>query len=152
MTCPNCGFQNQEGSKFCASCGTPLSATTSESLPPAQTSEAVSAIQPMLPPPAPASTTYPVTAPKSKATALILEILPGLFGFLGFGWIYAGETQRGIMILIGYIVFAIVSVITITLTVGFGCLICLPLLWGAIAYSAYKLNLYTKARPELFTS
>lgn len=84
--------------------------------------------------------------------ALILEILPGLFGFLGFGWIYVGETQRGVITLIGYIAFAIASVIAISLTAGIGCFICVPLLWGAIAYSASQLNTYTKARPDQFPS
>lgn len=151
MFCPNCGFQNKESAKFCANCGYALTAATPAPSPALPQSAPMTAMQPAPLPSAPPSAPYPVAAPKSKSTALILEILLGLFGFLGFGWIYVGETQRGVITLIGYIVFAIVSVITITLTAGLGCFICVPLLWGAIGYSAYQLNAYVKARPDLYT-
>ena len=34
--------------------------------------------------------------------ALLLEIVGGLFGFLGIGWIYAGKPVYGVLLLIGY--------------------------------------------------
>jgi hypothetical protein len=34
--------------------------------------------------------------------ALILEILPGLLGFLGIGWMYIGRVGIGILLLIGW--------------------------------------------------
>ncbi|OQY99434.1 MAG: hypothetical protein B6D41_01510 [Chloroflexi bacterium UTCFX4] len=145
MNCPNCGFQNREDAKFCSNCGRALGGIL-----PAQAAQAPYPNMAMQPA-APTIPSYPAAASKSKSTALILEILPGLFGFLGFGWIYVGETQRGVLTLIGYIVLAIVSMLAIAVTAGFGCFICVPLLWGAIAYSAYQLNLYTKARPDLYT-
>lgn len=149
MNCPNCGFQNREDAKFCSNCAYALGGTLPFTPVAAQNPYPNAALQPVTPMSAPGPS-YPAAPPKSKSTALILEILLGLFGFLGFGWIYVGETQRGILTLIGYIVFAIISAIAITVTAGLGCFICVPLLWGGIAYSAYQLNLYTKARPDLY--
>ena len=40
---------------------------------------------------------------KKRSIALILEILPGMFGFLGSGWMYAGNYSKGIMFLIGFL-------------------------------------------------
>ena len=51
---------------------------------------------------------YPVpqqaVAPKDPTTALMLELL-GYLGFLGIGHIYAGKTNRGIGLLIGWLVY-----------------------------------------------
>lgn len=50
---------------------------------------------------------------KDSGLALILEILPGLFGFLGIGYMYAGYTTRGILRLVGWwIILAIAFVIS----------------------------------------
>lgn len=43
-------------------------------------------------------------APKDPTTALMLELL-GYLGFLGIGHIYAGKTNRGIGLLIGWLVY-----------------------------------------------
>ena len=34
--------------------------------------------------------------------ALLLEVVGGFFGFLGIGWIYAGRSAMGILLLIVY--------------------------------------------------
>ena len=34
--------------------------------------------------------------------ALLLEIVGGFFGFLGIGWVYAGQPAVGILLLVGY--------------------------------------------------
>lgn len=41
---------------------------------------------------------YAPRPPKDRSIAIILEILPGLFGILGIGWIYAENTAVGILI------------------------------------------------------
>ncbi len=150
MVCPNCGFQNHEGAKFCANCSYALTGAPAPAPSYAQVSNP-NAMQPAMMASLPPPSYTPAVAPKSKSTALILEILPGLFGLLGFGWMYVGETSRGVITLIGFIVGAVISAIAITATAGLGCFVCVPLMWGAIAYSAYQLNTYTKARPELYT-
>lgn len=43
--------------------------------------------------------------PKDPSTGLVLELLPGLFGFLGIGRLWAGDVGIGIALLFGYWVF-----------------------------------------------
>ncbi len=150
MFCNNCGFQNQPNAKFCARCGTKLA--TTQDAPALSAPQALSnmptypaQVPPVAPPP------YYAAPPKSRSTALVLEILPALFGFLGFGWIYAGETQKGVMWLIGYLVWSVVGIILAAITVFIGCLCVLPVSIGLIYLSASRLNVYLKSRPDLFT-
>lgn len=93
---------------------------------------------------------YAARPPKDRSVALILEILPGLFGFLGFGWIYSGNTQTGILWLAGLLMWTIAAVIIDVVTAGFGCLCTLPISLALIAISVSNLNTYIKNHPELF--
>jgi len=54
-------------------------------------------------------------APKDPNTALLLELL-GFFGFLGIGNMWAGKVGKGILLLIGYWVFAVFVVVGPLLT------------------------------------
>jgi FHA domain-containing protein len=103
------------------------------------------AIAPM--PPAYSQMGYVST--KDKSTTIILEILPGLFGFLGIGWIYAGQTTTGILILLGHLVAMCVLGLVAGLTIV-GLLCFIPYYIGAIAVSSFMLNDYTKKNPQLF--
>ena len=89
-------------------------------------------------------------SPKDRSVALILEILPGLFGFLGFGWIYSGNTSTGIMWLVGLLVWDVMAFIIIALTGGLGFICTVPISIVIIALSASSLNTYSKHHPELF--
>ena len=93
---------------------------------------------------------YAQRPPKDKSIAFILEILPGLFGFLGFGWIYSGNTTTGLLILFGYLAWIVVAVIIDIATGGLACFCTLPVNIAAIAISTVMLNNYTKQHPELF--
>lgn len=71
-----------------------------------------------------------------KGIALVLEILPAIFGVFGIGWIYSGRTNTGFILLIsgllliwgGYAAIFIGSTALAALTLGVGalgyCLIC----------------------------
>jgi hypothetical protein len=66
--------------------------------------------------PAPVATYAP--AAKDPGAGLLIELVPGFFGFLGIGYLWAGETAIGLALLIGYWSFwAIVGVLTV-LTLG----------------------------------
>ena len=41
-------------------------------------------------------------ARRDPLVALLLEVIGGVFGFLGLGWIYAGRPVLGIALLVGY--------------------------------------------------
>lgn len=87
---------------------------------------------------------------KDKSIALILELVLGLFGFLGIGWIYSNQTTTGILCLVGMFVWNFIAFFIIIITGGFGCFCTLPVNLVAIAVSAYMLNNYTQEHPELF--
>lgn len=87
---------------------------------------------------------------KDRNMALVLEILPGLFGLYGFGWIYSGNSGLGITLLIGGIIWAIIVVVAAVLTASAACFCTVPVNIVAVALSAISLNNYTKSHPELF--
>lgn len=102
---------------------------------------------PVNPPPQPPYPPYPT---KDRGLALVIEILPALFGFLGFGWIYAGNVSNGVAWLIGGFVWGLISVGLAGVTAGFSCCLTLPVSIGLIALSARGLGQYMRARPHLF--
>ena len=59
----------------------------------------------------------PAAAPKDPTTALMLELL-GYLGFLGIGHIYAGKTNRGIGLLIGWLIYLTASFVLSFCLVG----------------------------------
>lgn len=88
---------------------------------------------------------------KDKGLTLILEILPGLFGFLGIGWIYAGETTKGIIWLVSFLVWHLLIVLPVSLlTAGIGLCVTIPIDLAVIAISATTLNSHVKQHPEIF--
>jgi len=67
---------------------------------------------------------YPVRGiTKDPSAGLLIELLPALFGFLGIGYLWAGETVLGLALLFGCWAFwGIVAVVT---ALSFGLLLCL---------------------------
>ncbi len=88
--------------------------------------------------------------PKDRGIALILEILPGLFGFLGFGWIYSGNTSAGILWLVGYFIWVCIQIVVATATAGLSLLCTVPVNIALLVISVYSLNKYIRQHPELF--
>jgi hypothetical protein len=152
MYCPNCGAENQDTNIFCSNCGSKLTSATSVSQ--AQMQPPVSQ-QPLASRPPPdydprTGSYFSPKPPKDRSVALILEILPGLFGFLGFGWIYSGNTGTGIAWLLGFLFWDVMTVIISVITGGFALLCTIPISLTCIAISASTLNGYTKRNPRLF--
>ena len=100
------------------------------------------------------STVYPypfqTRPPKDLSIAMVLEILPGLFGLYGFGWIYSGNSSVGILLLVGGLVWGVIAVVTLILTAGFACFCTIPINILAVTFSSMSLNNYMKEHPELF--
>lgn len=73
---------------------------------------------------------------KTPAIAAAFELIGGLFGVLGVGWIYAGDTARGVICLICYMVLWPVAVLIAQFSGG--CLLpcVLPLVIGVPAVSS----------------
>jgi TM2 domain-containing membrane protein YozV len=56
--------------------------------------------------------------------ALVLEVVGGFFGFLGLGWIYAGQPLVGILLLISYWLLDWIIGLTLSIvTMGLWCFI-----------------------------
>ena len=63
---------------------------------------------------APAASPPPlVGAGKDPSTAFLLELLLGLFGFLGIGYLYAGRTNEGLFRLVVFLIYNLVAWMTI---------------------------------------
>lgn len=142
VICQSCNSENPDDAKFCNKCGSPLIVPTPHGVqnPP----------QSSVPNKPVGYQTLIVRSQKDRTVALILEILPGLFGLLGFGWIYAGNTSTGILWLVGFIIWSIIAATISVITGGIGALCWLPLSIALITISANSLNKYTKEHPELF--
>jgi hypothetical protein len=94
---------------------------------------------------------YAPQGPKNRSTALVLEILPGLFGFPGFGWIYSGNAIIGLPLLLGALVWNIlIACPGIILTGGLGICCAIPMGWMVLAISVLWLNSYTREHTEVF--
>ena len=102
------------------------------------------------PPPQYPSYFPPYHPHKDKGTALILEILPGLFGLYGFGRIYSGDTQTGVIWLVCGIVWSLIAVIIDIGTGGFACFCTLPVNIACVIITATTLNSYINQHPEIF--
>ncbi len=73
--------------------------------------------------------------------ALIAEIILSLFGIFGVGWLMAGETTAGIVLLIcSVVLYWPFVILTTVFTLGLGLLCFGPLAIGAIILNAVLLN------------
>ena len=138
MYCTNCGEDNPDKNRFCFSCGAQLG------------TEPVKPAQPVPVRQQPYPTGYVARPPKDRSIALILEILPGLFGFLGFGWIYAGNVGAGIAWLVGMLIWTGIAAIIALFSIGISLICTLPISIALIVISSMTLNSYTKQHTELF--
>lgn len=104
MRCPNCEAVVAEGSRFCNNCGAAI------------------VEQGPVPQPISPGTRTPVAygkPAKDPNTALVIELVGTLFGFMGLGWLYAGYTNRGITALVIWLVVVVVATVISILTGGF---------------------------------
>ncbi len=152
ITCSHCNTENTDEAKFCMACGASL-VEEAKSLEDVASQETTPSYEPE--PVSPGSYSQPAPSYaltrgyKDRSLALILEILPGLFGILGIGWIYSGKTG-GIFLLIGSVIWTIFFWIIAVFT-GFFSLLCTgPISITAVIISAFILNKYTKEHPEIF--
>lgn len=81
---------------------------------------------------------------KEADTAFLIELVGGIFGLFGLGYLYTGLTNTGLFRLVGYVVAAIVVGILFTIcgTITFGLAFCLaPLLFiPQIALAYFSAN------------
>jgi hypothetical protein len=83
-----------------------------------------------------------VSRGRDPFVALVLEVVGGLFGFLGIGWIYADRPAFGVILLVGYwLLDWAVGLLLAAATLGAYCCIwpAQNLVLGAVSgYLAYR--------------
>lgn len=108
MQCPNCQVVLAEGSAFCNNCGYDLRPRAAA--PPGAAVPQRAYAQPV----------------KDPSTAFLIEMIGTFFGFMGLGWIYAGHTNRGIVMLVVWLLVVITAAVITALTAGIFACIWLP--------------------------
>lgn len=81
------------------------------------------------------------TFEKSDSTdtiALVLELVFGIFGILGTGWLYAGNVAVGLALLFGFFILLIGEAIGVALTAGLVACFLIPVNICIAVVSAFK--------------
>ncbi len=81
-----------------------------------------------------------VQQPRTNSGAIIAEVILGLFGIYGVGWLIAKETNIGITLLICSVVWWVLAFLLIVFTIGFGALCVVPIDIAALVTSAVLLS------------
>lgn len=92
----------------------------------------------------------PARTMRNRKLALAVEIGGALFGLFGLGWIYAGNTAFGFVLLLAGLAWVGISLFVGALTVGISCLFTVPITLVVIVVNAVMLNKYIDQHPELF--
>lgn len=88
-----------------------------------------------------------VVAPQNDSSMpVIVELICDLFGIYGIGWLIAGYTTPGILLLIGGFVWAALFWTITVFTVGFGLLCVAPISIAFLITSVLMLNNKLKQR------
>lgn len=82
--------------------------------------------------------------------ALILEVVGGAVGLPGLGWLYSGQTGRGLVLLGVMLALDAVGLVVALSTVLISCVCSIPLTWVVMGVSAYLLNNHARQHPETF--
>ncbi len=97
--CDNCGREAAPNDVYCRSCGNRLFAEPGLGDEPTGVMGPAGGARG-------ANTPYPYAQQlRDSNLAVVLEILPGIFGLLGIGHIYGGYTNRGIVLLVVWLLF-----------------------------------------------
>ncbi len=128
IACRTCGNQNPEGYTLCQYCGSSLQSAPSYAQPtqapdvgpqqgqPQGGQHVMQQQYPRYPQYPPQASVAPMA--KDPQTGFLLELL-GLLGFQGIGWIWAGETVIGVVLLIGFFAFLFIEVLLMFVLIGF---------------------------------
>ncbi len=82
---------------------------------------------------------------KSRAAALLLEFL-----LLGLGWMYVGESDKGVVFLLLGIGLYFGDLVVVPLSLGLCCAITIPAQIGLLIISLVQLSNYMNRRPNYF--
>lgn len=115
-------------------------------------------LEPLYPPPAePSRPLYPpapiVPQPRvvyvvqqAPGTPVIVEVIGGLFGFYGIGWLVGGYAFTGILLVLGSLVLAGLWAVVTVATVGVGLFCIIPANLAILLTSTLALNARLKGK------
>jgi hypothetical protein len=82
----------------------------------------------------------------NSTLAIVLEVIGGLFGIYGIGWLVAGFTSTGLFLLIGGIVWVVIAIVLSIVTLGLFALCIFPINLAVLITSTLLLNNKLKQR------
>jgi hypothetical protein len=91
---------------------------------------------------------YPPAPRQDGGAAIVVEVVAGLFGFWGIGWLMRGYTLTGALLLIGGLVFGAIMLVVSLLTFGVGFLCWGPLNLVVMVCSAIALSNRLRSGPS----
>jgi hypothetical protein len=148
--CQSCGAPLAADASFCSSCGTPASTGMPASGQPMGAPSAppsgYGTPEAYPPPPGYAGAGVygapPMAAQMQRPSSgpIIAEVLLGLVGIFGVGWLAAGKTRTGLLLLAASIIWLVTAGATALHTFGVGCCGVVPLNILFIVLSAAMLN------------
>lgn len=80
----------------------------------------------------------------SDTIAMMLEIIFGMFGMLGLGWLYAGNIPIAIAAFIGFIIVAFIEIAVVAATLGLAACLILPINLAIAVFSGLKARDYVR--------
>ena len=87
----------------------------------------------------------PTKADSSDTIAMIIEIVFGLFGILGMGWLYAGRVPVAIGAFIGFVILVFIEIAIITVTAGLAACLIFPLNLAITIVSGLRARDYVRS-------
>ena len=135
MNCESCRGILPDNALVCPNCG----AATSASQPRPQLPSYTPPQQAFMPP---GVNVTVVNNANKNPTPMLVEVLLSLFlGIYGVGWLMAGETTTGIVLLIcSFVIYWPFVILLIVFTLGLGLFCVVPLGIGAVILNAVLLN------------
>lgn len=80
----------------------------------------------------------------SDTIAMLVEIIFGVFGFLGLGWLYARNIPMAIAVFIGFAIFMIFESFVAMITFGLSLCLSLPLHFVLVIISGVRVRDYVR--------
>jgi len=144
MNCESCRGILPDNALVCPNCGAATSASQPRPQLPSYTPPQQAFMPPHpYPPPYPPGVNVTVVNNANKnTTPVLVEVLLSLFlGIYGVGWLMAGETTTGIVLLIcSFVIYWPFVILLVVFTLGLGLFCVVPLGIGAVILNAVLLN------------
>ena len=144
MNCESCRGILPDNALVCPNCGAATSASQPRPQLPSYTppQQAFMPPQPYPPPYPPGVNVTVVNNANKNTTPVLVEVLLSLFlGIYGVGWLMAGETTTGIVLLIcSFVIYWSFVILLVVFTLGLGLFCVVPLGIGAVILNAVLLN------------